>query len=70
MTDKPGMTPKPDPMPKTPDEYRYLFDLYDKGLMEAQAENSRLRIAMNKMAQRLEKQRRTITGMLETPDEY
>lgn len=66
----PGNTPRGTSMPQTPQEWGYLGALYEKGLMAAQLENSELRIKMNGMAQRLEKQRRTITGMLETPDEY
>ena len=64
-----GVTAKGTAMPQTPEEWHYLGELYERGLLEAQAENSRLRIQLNKQAQRLEKQRRTITGMLETPDE-
>ena len=66
----PGLTPRGTSMPQSPEEWAYLGDLYERGLLEAQAENSRLRIKIHKQAQRLEKQRRTITGMLETPDEY
>ena len=66
----PGLTPKGTPMPQTPEEWKYLGDLYEKGMLDAQAENSMLRIKLNSQAQRLEKQRRTITGMFETPDEY
>lgn len=65
-----GITAKGTPMPQTPQEWKYLGELYERGLLEAQAENSRLRTQLNKQAQRLEAQRRTITGMLETPDEY
>lgn len=65
-----GVTAKGTPMPQTPEEWAYLGELYERGLVEAHAENSRLRIKINTQAQRLEKQRRTITGMLETPDEY
>ena len=66
----PGQTPKPDPMPQTPKEWKYLGDLYEKALMAAQLENSELRIKINGMTQRLESQRRTIKGMLETPNEF
>lgn len=66
----PGQTPRGTSMPQTPQEWKYLGDLYEKGLMAAQLENSDLRTKLNEQAQRLEKQRRTITGMLETPDEY
>ena len=68
--DKPGMTPKPDPMPQTPIEWHYLCGRYEESLMAAQLENSKLRSKINDQAQRLELMRRTIKGMRETPDEY
>ena len=66
----PGQTARGTKMPQRPEEWAYLGALYEKGLMRAQEENSQLRIQINKQAQRLEKQRRTINGMLETPDEF
>jgi hypothetical protein len=67
---EPGLTPKFKQMPQTPEEFAYLGRVYEQALIEAQAENSRLRIKINDMSQRIEVQRRTIKGMRETPDEY
>lgn len=64
-----GTTPKGTPMPQTPDERKYLFTVYEKGMIEADAENSRLRSLINDMAAKLEKQRRTIKFMRETGGE-
>ena len=48
-----GLTPKPDKMPQTPEEFQYMGDLYEKGMMEQKAENSQLRIKVNRLEQKI-----------------
>jgi hypothetical protein len=66
---KVGMTPKGQPMPQTPAEWKYLGDLYEHGMLEAQTENSRLRVKINDQAQRLSNQAITISDMMEQLNE-
>ena len=52
-----GLTPKGEPMPQTLEEWSYLADLYEEGLIAAKEENSKLRSQVHELKQKLEKYR-------------
>ena len=64
-----GQTPKGSQMPQTPEEFQYMGDLYEEALLEAHAENSKLRNKINSLSQRLERQRLSLTDLIKNPDE-
>ncbi len=48
-----SLPPKGRPMPQTPDQFKRMGDLYEKALLEARAENARLRVRVHDLEQRL-----------------
>jgi hypothetical protein len=53
----PGQTPRGTQMPQTLEEWKYLADLYEKGMLEDKEENSRLRYKISDQGQRIEQLR-------------
>lgn len=52
--------PKGEPMPKTPDQFKRMGDLYEKALIEEKAENARLRELLHKAQAKIQKLRKQI----------
>ena len=50
---KEGLTPKGEAMPQTLSEWKYLAELYGKGLDIEKRENSLLRADLNKLKQKM-----------------
>ena len=47
-----GITPRGEPMPQTVDEWRYLYGLAEKGMLEDKETISKLKQKINKLQQR------------------
>jgi hypothetical protein len=60
---KAGLTPHAKRMPDTHAEFDYMVTLLEKGLLEEQAANAKLRQKINDQVQSLAKQRRTIKNL-------
>ena len=53
-----GLAPRGKPMPQTLEEWRHLAGLYGETMAKAGVENSKLRVKINKLEQKLEKVKR------------
>ena len=52
-----GLTPKPDKMPQTVEEWKYIADLYEERMVAQMAANSKLRSRVNTLEQKLERKK-------------
>ena len=50
------------PMPQTPEQFQRMGDLYEKALLKAQAENSRLRAEVHELRAKLSAKKRPGRG--------